>query len=1802
VSLRSPPAHGPGDCGGGGAAAGAGGARVWRGAPGAAFDAHAAARVRRFAAAGAPRTRALGGARFDPSVTIPSPEWAPFGAYFFLLPLLELAEGPHAATLAATLAWEQPRSSGDDAQTASEEGASSAAEAAAQARAALLLAARCAPASGDARVDGDGAGASAPLVSSIAHTPGEHEWTATVRQLLTRLSLAAEAGPPVAGPAALEALARLAASNGGEVAAQVLASAACGTPAPPEAGPAWAALSDLARSAGGRAALEELAGRGAGESPLEALQELARGAGRPGADLADLEALAGAAMAPPRADDDAQPVPIELLTGPPVVDDADSAADALAASLAGDGPALTKVVLARRSDVELSGGVAPLALLAALRRRSPGAYAFALRPCARGGTFLGVSPERLFALEGGRVATEAVAGTRPRGADERADAAAAYDMLTDAKEHAEQRIVQEWVRAALAAVCRPGSVVLEAEKQLLRATAVQHLYSRLSGALAPGATEADVMDALHPTPAVCGAPRRPARDAIAAVERFDRGFYAGPFGAMGAGGAEFAVAIRSALAHDAEASSDDSAAVTRLSLYAGVGVVRGADAASEWHELNLKISQYQALLARAPSAADSPNINAAWATLLIEEAVRSGVRIFCIAPGSRSTPLALAAARHPRAASVVCLDERSLAFHALGASKAGHLAAVITSSGTAVANLLPAAIEAAEAEVPLLLLTADRPPELRDSGSNQTIAQPGIFGGYTRWASEVAPPEPFAARGAARQLLSTVDAAVHRARGPPAGPVHLNCAFREPLAPSSAPWSRDVLAGLERWSAGGAPLTTYAAPGAQASGGGACDAFFVAPLARLLAGASRGIIIAGHLPEPADALAVAQLAAALGWPLVADVGSGLRVAARPGPGAASALAVLPHFDLALMERDAWPALAPDVVLQFGARLTSKRLQAFAEWAALERGAAWAFVARHPWRHDPGHALSLRLQAPPASVAAALLASPPAVAPDAAAAQAAYSARLRTLDGALRRAVDEHLDEAETLTEMAVARLLSRTLPRGHALFLGNSMPVRDMDMYADVADASLASSASATAAATSDGLGVGAPVGCNRGASGIDGVLSTASGFAAGLGRPTTLLIGDVSFAHDTNGMLLLRERPGQPPLTAVVVNNGGGAIFNFLPVAAELETAEFGRLFSTPPDVRLAELCRAHRVHHLQARSGAGLARALAEAWRLGRHTVVEVSLRADDQAARNLAQHRTAEAVIRAATRATLAMLQAGPPASTLRIADVALAPYELPLATPMTTGGGGVRIGALLRVTLACGAVGLGDVAPLPGLHPESHAAALGQAALIAAQLRGAPVCASIARLDGGLEAWMSGVAGLRPSMLHASVRCALESALLSAVAASRSISLAELLCAGADARQPAAVRVNALLPAASSPAEAAAAALAAVAAGHDCLKMKVARPGSSPERDAAAVAAVRAAVGPSVALRCDANRGWDAPEAAAFGAACAAAGVKLEYLEEPLREPTPEALASFFEATGVPTALDESVDDGPRGALGVGARRAAAPNAPPPPQLPAGCVALVIKPAVVGGLERAATLARWARRRGVAAVISSAFESSVGLAALAALAAAVDAGSEAPAVAHGLATADWFSADVTPAPLRPAAGAAPGMFIDAPGAAAAPTAGAGSAALRCTFIAASAPTERTHTVTVSGGARFALRVRTVGPPGAAPAAMPSVLFLHGFMGDSEDWAPLMAGLAAASGATLGAVDLPGHGASRALGGAAQGVPEVAAAVAALVEEMRRQAGDAPPPALVGYSMGARVALHMALMHPVRAYCLLLSASGC
>lgn len=1709
---------------------------------------------------------------------------------------------------------------------------------------------------------------------------------------------------------------------------------------------------------------------------------------------------------------------------------------------------LRKVVLARRSTLTFSEPMDALALVANLKSRDPDAYQFALVH-SDGAAFVGSTPERLFSSRDGRAASEAVAGTRPRGADEGEDAALAYEMLLSPKEHEEFSIVREEVRNALATVAKDGSsgVKAELEKGVLRHVSVQHLYARLGCELANGTSEADVLEALHPTPAVCGHPRLAALHAIRSAEPFDRGLYAGPLGWIGAESAEFAVAIRSALietnsflgktnrtktnderrtdttndpktttANDTEKTNTPG---TVMRLYAGVGVVAAADAVAEWRELNLKTTPLESLVAKntktknktrenlpvdgffptsqtnaddgrtkasftsfqeAPATqttlnpvtplADAPNANVAWAELLIGELFRDGVRVFCVAPGSRSTPLALAAERHPSARVVVCVDERSLAFYALGVGKgagAQHAgAAVICSSGTAVANLLPAAVEAAESNSPLLMLTADRPPELRGTGANQTIDQSKIFGTFTRYYADLPPPGDGAP---ARVWATAANAATRVLRGARPGPVHLNCQFRDPLGPVRAPWNpeRD-LRGLEGWETRTTPHSfssrmngrdafeenepSRRAYGDAASicrdGGGesrasAVDAAGAVALAALARSARRGVLVVagGASDGAAAALAATQLASVLGWAVIADAASGLR--AGVGDPEAFCPYLVNAADLSLCSTKMRAFFKPDVIVQINPRLTSKRVQTALETAALDHGAAWAVVTPQESRADPAHCVSLHVSADAATVAAAL----------AEALQTKYAYRestnfiscasfrdaLLAADAAASREARSalrDLENEEGITEMGVALAVADALPRSMGLFLGNSMPIRDVDSLAGVSKVFRGhDSKSDFSDETSVVFGPGAPTAANRGASGIDGVLSAAAGYAAGLGRPVTLLVGDVSFQHDANGLLLLRERPGQPPVTVVVVNNGGGGIFNFLPVSEQIDQARFTKLFATPPDVSRRGLCEAHRVAHAHPSTPEALKKALDAAWSEGRHSVVEVTT----SRARNLAQHRLLQRRVAETVDAALALGERfGDEKLSLRgsesdsekdedvvvewrksspraVARAAVSRFALPMLREPTTclkpsssgserdetSNGedlndarrtnenddsevshttnkqkGERVGYILEVRLANGAVGRGEASPLPGLHRETAEEAGAQLNVVASLLESTEIPHTLPLLGGAINEWLVNVVGVRVAdTLLPSVRFAVESAALAALCASdgrnffaeteQNFLLADALEKGAayapsfssssekdDSDDTRAVEINALIASCDgdTPLSAATEAKRLVKQGYSCLKIKVARGvgAAGAALDADRVEAIREAVGPDVTLRCDANRGWSLNDALTFG--LRVTDLNLQYVEEPVRD-VENDLAAFHCTTGVPVALDESVDEVFAKCFSKSDTQTSTSVADALEELfepTFGVVALVLKPSLIGGFEACSLAAAAARTKGVNAVVTTAFESGVGVAACAHLAAALDAAAEraareaiaeskfdrethddddddvssdtadlpsvsaydvvfgdesAPvafklgAMQHGLGTGAWLDGDVTSPPSAPLVATRGGNGV---GVALLPS----DAKLLAPFVASRVVSEVSYDTTSSSWGSIAFkevststgtyrfRIRDSGASAettssASRARSASVLFLHGFMGGLEDWDAVARGLS--SEARCVAVDMPGHGgtsfAPEPGRAEAEGyeVEAMAEAVSKLGDALfGDESRDDAPVTVVGYSMGARVAL--------------------
>lgn len=509
----------------------------------------------------------------------------------------------------------------------------------------------------------------------------------------------------------------------------------------------------------------------------------------------------------------------------------------------------------------------------------------------------------------------------------------------------------------------------------------------------------------------------------------------------------------------------------------------------------------------------SASLNTLWGSLIVEELIRCGVDFFCISPGSRSTPLTVAAARNSRARKIICHDERGAAFHALGyARAAGRPAALICTSGSAAANYYPAVIEASREHLPLIILSADRPPELRDAGANQTIDQPGMYGRYVKWHFDL--PCPTEAIPPA-MVLTTVDQLIYQARNLPGGPVQLNCMFREPLGPAATAPPAD----LPGWQDRDRPYTVYAERISRPS---AAD---IDRAGALLRDVRKGILAVGRLCGAGEREAVSELARRLGWPVFADITSGLRLEKGQLP-------LVPFFDQVLLSEKTAAALRPELVLHLGGQILSKRWLAFLKQYPPPH---LLQVQNHPRRHDPAHLGGIRLESDLAAFCEAVGFFASDLADE------TWRQDWSALSRQVEAVIANLLSPADPLNEISAAMLVSRHIAPGSGLYLAASMPVRDMDMY---------------------GLpGAGVVVGANRGASGIDGTIASAAGFAAGLARPVTLMIGDLATLHDLNSLALLPN--AAHPVIMVVLNNHGGGIFSFLPVAVEEDV--FETCFATP-------------------------------------------------------------------------------------------------------------------------------------------------------------------------------------------------------------------------------------------------------------------------------------------------------------------------------------------------------------------------------------------------------------------------------------------------------------------------------------------------------------------------------------------------------------------------------------------------------------------------------------------------------------
>ncbi|MEH2056332.1 MAG: 2-succinyl-5-enolpyruvyl-6-hydroxy-3-cyclohexene-1-carboxylic-acid synthase [Nostoc sp.] len=524
------------------------------------------------------------------------------------------------------------------------------------------------------------------------------------------------------------------------------------------------------------------------------------------------------------------------------------------------------------------------------------------------------------------------------------------------------------------------------------------------------------------------------------------------------------------------------------------------------------------------------NINQLWGYILTETLKGLGLTCAIICPGSRSTPLAVAFAQQvPDIEAISILDERSAAFFALGQGKVtGRPVVVVCTSGTAGANFYSAVIEASYSRVPLLILTTDRPPELRDCHSGQTVDQLRLYGNYPNWQTELALPS--ADLGMLAYLRQVVIHSWERAQTPTKGPVHLNIPFRDPLAPvpdgetlnlaSLQFHLKDFFAGI---------ANPYPIPHAQC------------PMPKDWKECDRGVIIAGvaQPQQPQEyCRAIAHLSQTLKWPVLAEGLSPVRNYAELNP------YLISTYDLILRNQQLAKQLAPEMVIQVGEMPTSKELRT---WIDATQPRRWV-IDPSDQNLDPlhGRTTHLRISVEDIKVEEINLSL-----------SSDYGKKWCDAEAKVRLIVDQTMGKIDEIIESKAAWLISQILPPETPLFIANSMPVRDVEYFWKPNNLRVRSH-------------------FNRGANGIDGTLSTALGIAHRQ-QSSVMLTGDLSLLHDTNGFLIRNKFVGH--LTIVLINNNGGGIFEMLPIA-KFEPP-FEEFFGTPQDIDFAQLCATYNVEH---------------------------------------------------------------------------------------------------------------------------------------------------------------------------------------------------------------------------------------------------------------------------------------------------------------------------------------------------------------------------------------------------------------------------------------------------------------------------------------------------------------------------------------------------------------------------------------------------------------------------------------------
>lgn len=563
------------------------------------------------------------------------------------------------------------------------------------------------------------------------------------------------------------------------------------------------------------------------------------------------------------------------------------------------------------------------------------------------------------------------------------------------------------------------------------------------------------------------------------------------------------------------------------------------------------------------------NLNIIWADLIVEELIRNGIDYFCVAPGSRNSPFFIALSKKKNIDPIVHFDERGLGFNALGhMSATGKPAVVITTSGTAVANLFPAVIEASKKKLPLIVLTADRPAELRWTGAHQTIDQTKIFGEYVRFFLDMPTPTT---KIKLSFVLTTIDQAVFRARSGIKGPVHLNCMFREPLLGQVKNNLSTYFKEISSWRKSAECFTKYHAP--QTSLSKQSTNSLVEEIDKV----KSGLIVVGKLSSRRQAQAVLKLSENLGWPVFADGVSFLRFGFDNAN-------IIHYFDLILSNLAHKKLPKVDGIIHLGGRITSKK---YNEFSGQLVNCRYIMVLNHPLRNDPFHQIDIRVQS---TVENFCLSICKKIKPRKASKE---TNRLKLLNKKVDFIVGSELQNDKPLSEASVTRLVTQNIQKKSVLFLSNSLVLRHIDRFGDYKTNPIL-------------------MGANRGASGIDGVIASAVGFSEGHNQSTTLLIGDLAFLYDLNSLSMLASIKNS--MQIVVLNNNGGGIFSRLDAAQIVQKETFKKYFTAPHNLDFSNIAEMFSIDYCTPKTNCEFEREYCKAQRKKKSTIIEIQTKSEE------------------------------------------------------------------------------------------------------------------------------------------------------------------------------------------------------------------------------------------------------------------------------------------------------------------------------------------------------------------------------------------------------------------------------------------------------------------------------------------------------------------------------------------------------------------------------------------------------------